>query len=145
MHIPNFCRFHFFDVHTFPYNITRFLCTLTLAAKLEIAAPNTKPTRGNQTEAVLFAALHDMPKGMKVRTTGVAVYWFECSCGYRWEGDTQSAKLTAHRLHSKKCASRPIYSLHTDQRPIALHKESKTAAIDARIKELQEGTVGQGL
>ena len=30
-------------------------------------------------------------------------YWFQCSCSYRWEGHTQSAKTLAFKLHSKIC------------------------------------------
>ena len=121
-----------------PHHPHHLLCE-TAKTKNQTDPARTKPRRS-------CSPLFNMPKGTKVRTTGVAVYWYECSCGYRWEGNTESAKFTAQRLHSKKCTLRPIYTLsHTEQRPIALHKESKTAAIDARLKELQEGTVGWDL
>ena len=45
-----------------------------------------------------------MPKGMhKMDVRGAECHWFECTCGYRWEGATQRAKTLAHRLHSKHC------------------------------------------
>eukprot|EP00966_Prymnesium_polylepis_P181357 4200582-Prymnesium_polylepis.1 len=109
------------------------LTTLT-TSDVKPPKPNTKRTRGNQT-----AALHDMPKGMKVRTTGVAVYWFECSCGYRWEGDTQSAKVA----HGASVAQQEVHTMNDT----AVHNNYTGKAVQDGIysknylEQAQDGTI----
>lgn len=44
-----------------------------------------------------------MPKGKKHVNEGGEFFWFDCGCGYRWSGGTQTAKTMAFRLHEKKC------------------------------------------
>ena len=76
---------------------------------------------------------------MKTSECGPIVHWFECECGYRWEGMTQSAKTLAHRLHRKKCNTASLSN--TALRSINVHKEGKTAAIDACVRDLKDGVV----
>ena len=80
-----------------------------------------------------------MPKGLKTFDVGPSVFWFECECGDRWEGNSQRAKTFAHRLHTKVCNTSPLSN--TEFRPVSLHKESKTSAIDAVLTEMKEGNV----
>ena len=78
-----------------------------------------------------------MPKGTMSKTCdrGGMAFWFECGCGYRWEGGSQSAKTMAHRLHSKVCNTSQLSNL--ELRPIAVHKESTTSAIDACLEKMK--------
>ena len=80
-----------------------------------------------------------MPKGLKTFDLGPSVFWFECECGNRWEGNSQRAKTFAHRLHAKVCNTSPLRN--TEFRPVSLHKESKTSAVDAVLSEMKEGNV----
>ena len=80
-----------------------------------------------------------MPKGLKTFDLGHSVFWFECECGHRWEGGSQRAKTFVHRLHAKVCNTSQLNN--TELRPIALHKESQTSAVDAALRDLKEGNV----
>ena len=79
-----------------------------------------------------------MPKGTMSKTCdrGGMVFWFECECGHRWEGSSQRAKSMAHRLHSKVCNNTSQLS-NLELRPIAVHKESRTSAIDACLDNMK--------
>lgn len=80
-----------------------------------------------------------MPKGQtRCDLRGAESHWFECGCGYRWEGASQPAKNLAFRLHGKRCeiASRCKLS-NQNFGHHAVECESKAAFIDKHISELK--------
>ena len=83
-----------------------------------------------------------MAKGIMSKTCDRGMtFWFECGCGYRWEGGSQRDKSMAHRLHSKVCNTSQL--TNSELRPIALHKESTVTAIDPCVKEMEACSAAQ--
>ena len=89
-----------------------------------------------------------MPKGMlsKRADLGRCNYWFQCGCGHRWEGSSQSAKDVAFRLHARKCEVAKGKRLQNhEMAPIAIEK-GKQDNVTLGIREtgavvLNDGTV----
>ena len=80
-----------------------------------------------------------MPKGhIRRDVRGTESHWFECRCGYRWEGASQPAKNLAFRLHAKRCetASKCKLSNQTFGHH-ASELEGKAAFIDRHIAGLK--------
>jgi len=76
-----------------------------------------------------------MSKEMEV---GGGLYWFQCTCGYRYMGSTQSAKTMAFRLHQKKCEMAKRDKLNnTEFDPIPGHKQ-KSQVVDGIIESMEK-------
>ena len=83
-----------------------------------------------------FACLAQiMPKGLKkMDVRGAEQHWFECGCGYRWEGASQSAKNLAHRLHKKNCNTGELTNKVTGHRDFS---QSKAERIDKDVAKMK--------
>ena len=65
-----------------------------------------------------------MPKGVRSATVlfGGAneVHFFQCKCSYRWEGNTQTAKDLAFRLHKRMCPFASLPPSNAMHEPVPL-------------------------
>ena len=83
--------------------------------------------------------LNEMKKKSRGFPPGGGIFWFECHCGYRWEGSSQRSKDVAHRLHRKLCDTSLLANARC--RPVWVQRETMTAVVDECVDKLKKELV----
>ena len=65
---------------------------------------------------------------LKVRASG-EVLLVSCPCGYRWTGNTESAKKLTYKLHARKCQMmRGLQPINADGPGVVRYKENASVS-----------------